>query len=191
MLLIYESWRVVFDVLHRRTSFDDVGRNADDGRKVRDVAYDDRPGTDDGGLSYGDSLYDGGADTDKGKRFYRDMTGDADTRADVNGVVDDGFVIDDTPGVENDGVFDFDEGTDVRTCGDDDVFADLGGLGDIGTGVYGRSKADSGVVKGFGIGVADAIVTDRNDRTANPQLRELRDEGDVAEDFETVHGCAV
>ena len=181
----------MFNILHCGTSFDDVGRNANDGRKVRNVADDDRPGTDDGGLADGDPLDDGGADADKGKWFYRDMSCDADTRADVNGVMDDGFVIDDASGVENGGISDFDEGTDVRACGDDDVFADLGGLCDIGTGMDRRSETDRGIIKSFGIGVANAIVTDRNDRTANTQFGELRDERNVAEDFEAVHGCAV
>ena len=174
--MIDAGWKDEFVFFRGRTSFDDVGGNADDGGIVGDVADDDGPGTDDGGLADGNTLNDGGADADEGKRFYGDMTGDADTWTNVNGVVDDGFVIDDTSCIKDGGVFDLDEGTDVGAGGDDNVFADVGGIGDIGTGVDGRDEANRGVVKGFGIGVADAIVTDGDDRTADSQFRELRDE---------------
>ena len=180
-IMVFGSW----------VSFDDVCWDADDGGKVRDVSNDDRASTDDGGLADSDPLNDGGPDADEGKRFYGDMPGDADTRTDVSGIVDDGFVIDDASGIENGGVFNFDESANVGSGGDDDVFSDLGGVGDIRTGVYSGDEANPGVVKRFGIGIAYAIITDGDDRTSDSQFCELRDEGEVTQDFKPIHGFLV
>lgn len=114
------------------------------------------------------------------------MAGELDAGTDMGGVVDDGFVVDDTTGVEDGGILKRDMSANRCSCCNYDIFADTGVAGEDGGGVDGVDEIDAGGREAFGVLPAGDVVADGDDGAADALFAESRDEREVAEDFYAV-----
>jgi hypothetical protein len=173
------------------SSLNNLGGNADDRGVGGHIAQYNSAGSYDGGLPNGDTLNDRGPNAYEGRMFNHYMPREFDAGADMGRRLNDGLVIDDAPGVEDDRVLDANMCANICSCGNYDIFTDARGIGDGGGRMNRADETDTGFFEDFDIISTNAVVTNGDDDPANGQFGEARYKGDISEDLDIVDGFVV
>jgi hypothetical protein len=169
---------------------DDAGGDAYNSCSVRDILNDDRAGTDRRMRADLQALYDITSEAYKSFIADSNAAGEGGGWADVDGVADLAFVIDDGGGVDDDAVGELGIGADDRAGGDDDIAAEADSGGDMTAGVDGVDQLESVIGDFLEVSAAGGVISDGDDRAFDLLAFEFWEEIDLANHRQAADGLA-